>query len=112
MINGAVQANNIAKTQDDDNGIGGPTEVVAQINDNDQYKLPAFRFPLLDQNLTTIKDWKSKDHGLRFGFDYTLLTQGVNATLPSAEHDNATSGVARFYGQWTLFNRRQKMQDL
>mgnify|MGYP000530723537 CR=1 FL=1 len=70
MINASIDTADNAKPHADGNGMGGPTEVISQIKDDDLDKKTAFRFPLLDEKIQNVKDWKNqiyKKHGCRFG---------------------------------------------
>jgi porin len=96
---------------DDDEGFGGPAETSHQLEDDDKDKFPIFRIPAIDEGVGKIKEWKHqiyKDTGFQFGLDYTVLMQKLSDTTLGAEHDSASSGIARFYGKWELVNKGEK----
>jgi porin len=77
--------------------IGGPTSVVAQLESDASKGDQGLLAPLRDQAQTLYEN-----SGLRLGLDYTALWQGATASL---DEQNASSGVFRFYGDWTLLGR-------
>ena len=86
--------------------MGGPTSVGAQLEEDDQIKVPAFRFPAFDRFFTPWFDWKrgiNERYALRLGLDYNMLYQGASASL--TDTDNAASGALRLFGQWTPVGR-------
>lgn len=93
-----------------DEGFGGPAETTHQLQDDDKEKSPIFRVPAIDDSVKGIKDWKHEvyeDTGLQFGLDYSILYQNLSDTTPGADHDSASSGIARFYGKWEFINKGQ-----
>lgn len=58
----------------------------------------------IQENNRAKQSWRenlAEDHNVTFGLDYQVLA--LNATDPvSKGDDNATAGVARFYGSWNL----------
>ena len=90
-------------------GIGGPTSVGAQLEEDDEIKDPAVRFPKIDKFLQPWFDWKkwlNEQYGLQLGLDYNILYQNASETLTS--EDQAASGALRLFGRWTLLNRETK----
>jgi porin len=91
-------------------GLGGPTSVGAQLEEDDEVKEPAIRIPAIDKFFQPWFDWKrrlNENYGLQLGLDYNALYQGASETLPNKE-DKAASGALRFFGRWTLVNRETK----
>lgn len=84
--------------------LGGPTSVTAQLGEDDQVTTPVFRFPWFDRTLQPWFDLKGRlneKYGLQLGLNYTALYQAAD-TAPDGAEDTAASGVARFFGKWTL----------
>ena len=64
-------------------GFGGPNSVAGQLEEDDEVKTPALRFPAIDQTLSPWFEWKKRiqqDYGLQFGLDYNMLYQGTTDT--------------------------------
>lgn len=84
---------------------GGPSSTGAQLEEDNEVKVPLLRFPAIDNALRPWFDWKgklNKDYGFSFGLDYTALGQVVNN---SPGEDNAAGGIFRFFGNWTVIGR-------
>jgi porin len=89
---------------DNDPGFGGPTESGALLQEADEVKVPALRFPAFDSAFKPWYDWKSqlkKDHGLEIGLAYTSLYQSAS-DVPAGTDDDAGGGIFRFSARWTL----------
>ena len=84
---------------------GGPGSVGAELAEADEVKEPLLRFPGFDEAIESWFDFKKSVHdelGLSYSMDYQTLYQVVNT---SPGEDDATSGIFRFYGSWTLLDR-------
>ncbi|MDJ0835477.1 MAG: carbohydrate porin [Acidobacteriota bacterium] len=88
---------------------GGPNTPEAQIQEDDEVKQPTFRFPGVDRSLEPWYAWKKRldeRHGLQLGGQYVSLYQGLGDW--EAEEDEASSGLARVNGKWTVLGRGTK----
>ena len=84
---------------------GGPNSVGAQLEEDNEEKVPLLRIPVIDQALKPWFDWKgnlNKNYGLSFGLDYTALGQAVT---DSPGENGAAGGIFRFFGNWTVVGR-------
>ena len=85
-----------------DRGLGGPTSVAAELEEDDTLRTPAFRFPAFDKLMGPWFDWKSRvneKNRLQLGGHYVSLYQSIDRSL--TEEDDAWSGALRFFGKWT-----------
>ena len=92
-------------------GLGGPSSVRAQLEEDDRLPDPVRRFPRFDSVFKPWFDFKSRvneDYGLKFGVNYTAVYQGLNADASLTGEDTASTGIARLYGSWTLLGRGTK----
>jgi porin len=83
---------------------GGPSSVGGTLEEDDRER--GYRFGGLQKGLKPYFDWKARTnekHGLAFSFDYTGLYQGANET--AGTEDDASGGIFRFFGSWTVLNR-------
>ncbi len=81
-------------------GIGGPTSVGAQLEEDDEVKVPAIRIPVIDAFLKPWFDWKKRlneKYGFQLGLDYNVLYQRASETLTN--EDQAASGALRLFGR-------------
>jgi porin len=88
-------------------GLGGPTSTEAQLEEADELKDPAFRFPWFDEHLQPWFDWKAglnEDYGLQLGLAYTYLHQWAS-DVPDGAEDEAGLGIVRLIGRWELLGR-------
>jgi porin len=84
---------------------GGPSSVGAELQEEDQVKVPLFRFPAIDRALKpwfNLKERVNRKLGLQFGLNYNALYQVVTE---SPGKDQAASGIFEFLGTWTLLGR-------
>ena len=87
-----------------DSGFSGPASTQSQLEEDDILRDPVFRFPAADEFFGPWHARKQRigqDHGLAFGVDYNMLSQGLSDSL--GDEDGGTVGVLRGYGVWTLF---------
>lgn len=88
---------------------GGPNSTEGQLEEDDQVKKPAFRFPLFDRRMEPWFEWKEKvneAHGFQISGQYVSLYQGLGDSL--GEEDEAASGLFRLNGKWTVVGRGTK----
>jgi hypothetical protein len=73
--------------------LGGPSSVTAQLEEDDEIKKTAFRFPWFDRTLQPWFDFKGRlnnRNGLQLGAAYTMLYQGAS-TAPAARRTRRRS---------------------
>jgi porin len=88
--------------------LGSPNTPTRLLVEEDIRTEPLFRFPEIDDSMESWWDFKSrvnKQHGLRFGLDYTAYYQRLSDSL--TDEDYAFSGILRTYGEWAPFHREQ-----
>lgn len=81
----------------------GPGSVENQLEEDAQVTETVF--PGIDRTFKPWFDWKEKvnqDIGLNFGVDYNFLYQNLTDSLGE---DDATGGIFRAFGTWTLVGR-------
>jgi porin len=92
-----------------DLGLGGPSTVQQQLEDDDVIRDPIYRFSRADQFFAPWQDTKKRvnqEHDLQLGFDYNILSQGLSASIGT--EDGGTGGVLRAYGTWVLTREDDK----
>ena len=85
---------------------GGPTSPQGEIHEADEEVDPAFRFPRIDAAFEPWNTWKSRqnsEHGFALSAHYSTLYQKASDVI--GNRDEATGGVLRAVGVWTLHNR-------
>ncbi|UCH85491.1 MAG: hypothetical protein JSW50_07330, partial [Candidatus Latescibacterota bacterium] len=88
-----------------DGGLGGPTSVPNQLEEQDAVSAPAFRFPGIDNFLSPYFAFKGRikdKYGLALGMDYAFLYQHASESLGE---NKAASGIFRAFGRWDLLGR-------
>jgi porin len=89
--------------------LGSPNTPSRMLVEEDLRTDPLFRFPEIDESMESWYDFKSqvnKQHGLRFGIDYTAWYQHLSDSL--TDEDWAATGIFRAYGEWTPFTRQDE----
>ncbi len=84
-------------------GLGGPSSVNNELREDAQKKESLF--PEIDETFQSWFEFKenlAKDTGLTFGIDYNFLYQNLSQ---SAGLDEASGGMFRVFGNWTLLGR-------
>ncbi|MHC4939395.1 MAG: carbohydrate porin [Planctomycetota bacterium] len=84
---------------------GGPNSVGVQLKEDDFFKRPPFRFPVLDRALEPWFAWKGRLNertGFAFSPDYTVVYLVADQ---SPGEDQAAGGLARLFGSWTPVGR-------
>ena len=84
-------------------GFTGPGSVDNQLQEDAQVTETVF--PAIDRTFRPWFDWKEKvnqDIGLNFGVDYNFLYQNLTDSLGEGD---ATGGIFRAFGTWTLAGR-------
>ncbi|HAC62438.1 MAG TPA: porin [Cyanothece sp. UBA12306] len=84
-------------------GLGGPSSVNNELREDAQKKESLF--PEIDETFQPWFEFKenlSQDIGLTFGVDYNFLYQNLSQ---SAGLDEASGGMFRVFGNWTLLGR-------
>ncbi len=95
---------------------GGPNSPEGQLEEDDQVKEPALRFPVFDRAMERWFDWKrrvNEEHGFQIGGHYVSLYQSLSARSSASglgEEDDAWSGLFRANLKWA-FNRRESGDD-
>jgi len=90
---------------DDIAGIGGPTDVAAELEENDRDRDSIYEFDTLQRNLAPYFNWKrglNEKYGLSFGASAYLLYQQADS---SPGEDNALGIIFRQQGSWNLTGR-------
>ena len=85
---------------------GGPNSPGGQLEEDDQVKEPAFRFPAFDRTMGRWFDWKrrvNEEHGFQMGGHYVSLYQSLSDSL--GEEDDAWSGLFRLNARWGFAER-------
>lgn len=85
---------------------GGPNSPEGLLEEDDQVKEPAFRFPAFDRAMQRWFDWKrraNEEHGLQLGGHYVSLYQSLSDSL--GEQDDAWSGLFRLNVKWAFAGR-------
>ncbi len=89
---------------------GGPTSPNGDLEEADEVKAPAFRFPKIDAAFEPWVTWKTeqnKNNGFQLSAHYSTLFQGLSDSLPGTD-DKASGGVLRATMKWTLTGRDTK----
>ncbi len=84
---------------------GGPISTEEQLAEDEREVVPVLRLQWLEDAKAPYYAFKQRVEdglGLRFGADYTAVFQGASRSRGSNE---ASAGIFRFYGAWTLFGR-------
>ncbi len=85
---------------------GGPNSPEGQLEEDDQVKEPALRFPGFDRVMGRWFDWKrrvNEEHGFQVGGHYVSLYQSLSDSL--GEEDDAWSGLFRANLRWGFAER-------
>ncbi len=91
---------------DNEEGFAGPASTVRQLEEDDEAKQPALRFPAFDNFFNPWVEQKKKlneQYGLQIGIAYTGLYQEADDVL--TDEDNAATGIFRLSGKWEFINR-------
>ena len=86
----------------------GSKGVEADLLRDNLVKNPVFKF--LENRVEPLYDFKDRLNGLwgiAFGVDYNFLNQYASFSFTD---DQATSGAVRFYGTWSMFGSKEKVQ--
>ncbi|MCP3957816.1 MAG: carbohydrate porin [bacterium] len=86
---------------------GGPNSPEGQLEEDDQVKEPALRFPAFDRTMGRWFDWKrrvNEEHGFQMSGHYVSLYQGLSDSL--GEEDDAASGLFRLNAKWAFAGRK------
>jgi porin len=86
-------------------GFGGPGSVATQLRSDEGPKGSLFRprgIPAALRSYAVFKERLRDEYSLSYGMDYNLLYQHAGESL--GEH-NASGGVMRLFGTWTLFDQ-------
>lgn len=88
-----------------ESSLGGPSSVGGQLKSDMAAREVGYRFEGLSPYFVPYYEFKARvkeSTALDFGADYNLLYQYATQSLGK---DQASGGVFRFYGTWTLLNR-------
>lgn len=86
-------------------GLGGPSSVNNELKEDTQQQKKESLLPGIDavfQPWFEFKENLAEDIGLTFGIDYNFLYQKLS---DSPGFDEASGGIFRFFGNWTLLGR-------
>lgn len=81
---------------------GGPSSVGGTLKEDDIEGSEFDGLKAIFEPYQAFKERMNKVYGLAFSFDYTTMYQYASESLGE---DNATGGIFRFYGSWTLLGR-------
>jgi porin len=85
---------------------GGPNSPEGTLEEADRLKVPAFRFPAIDQTFKPWEEWKRQtndEHGIQVAASYSTLFQQLSDSIDS--EDKASSGFFRGTAKWTLIGK-------
>ncbi|MBB3696729.1 carbohydrate porin [Flammeovirga yaeyamensis] len=88
--------------------MGGPKSVGRQLEENNNKYTFEYRYPI-----RVMKDWYAwkdkinKDHGIKFGINYTGVYLRSSETITSDNNPNAAGGILDLQLGWTLANRKK-----
>jgi porin len=103
----AVTKAGYATSSDPDRpNLGSPNTPPNLLLEDDATTQPIFRIPGIDEGVQPWYDAKghiAKEYGLKFGLNYTTLSQKLSDSI--GEEDVGSSAILRVYGQWDLVNR-------
>ena len=102
LAQGPAEESEAQETPEEYPSLGSPAQVDNQLRRDAAPKQPLVRLTFLDPYLEFKARLKERT-GLGFGIDYSALYLGATE---SPREDEASGGVARFYGSWELVGRK------